>query len=94
MLLHLAGVFRPQQQPAQHPGQQPSNPNAPTRALPQGLQGMGGRPQAQGAHGIGQGYHGVQAPVTGGLGSMKNTVGLYPHQQQPPNPFTMLAGVQ
>jgi hypothetical protein len=73
VLLHLAGLL-PQV------GQ-----NAPSTASKGPSKGS---PQAQGMHGMGQGFQGSLAPATGGLGSAKNTAGLHQHQQ---NPFLMMA---
>jgi hypothetical protein len=85
LLLHLAGAFR-QPQPQHAPMQRP----APTPTPP-----AKGSPQAQGAHGIGQGYQGSLAAVRGGLGSLQNTAGLHPHQMNPQqNPFSFLAGLR
>lgn len=61
------------------------------QAMPQGPQGPKQTPQAQGGHGMAQGFQGEMAPLTGGLGSAKNKAGLYPHQQ---NPFLMMSGQQ
>lgn len=84
LLLHLSGMLQPRQnQPVQK-----SRAKAPTPT-------PGGPPSAQGAHGISQGFKGAQAPILGGLGSMKNTVGLYPHQMNPsPNVYSWMAGVR
>lgn len=94
LLLHLAGAFR-QPGPSTSQGQQaPKRPEGPQgigNALGQTLLPSVGGPSAQGPHGIGQGYHGGLGPVMGGLGSMRNQAGLYPHQQ---NPFSFMAGVR
>lgn len=89
ILAHLAGVAHGHGLAQQKGGAQPKPAPRPQPQRPQGS----GVPQAQGGAGVGQGFHGNMAPVTGGLGSLMNTGGLYPHQQNPaPHPLAFLGG--
>ena len=85
LMLHLSGLMRSQGAQAR-----PNKAQRPRQPQPS-MQRPGGAPAAQGAHGMAQGFHGMMAPSTGGVGSLKNQAGLYPHQQ---NPLLLLSGMR
>lgn len=94
MLHHTLQAHQAQQQQSSSP-QTPGNLGTGNPSLPplsQSPTPMGGKQvqAAQGANGMTQGHMGGTAPMAGGLGSLYNQMGMYPHQQQtggPGNPI-------